>query len=228
LLRLLRTNLGWRGPFPLTAGVWEASVMSSPSAQVWIPSRDAGPPVVEGLFVQLLVGEEGEFAGAEPSELPQEVEGRMAGEALRLACLFQALGYFGRCSFDAVLVGTGTAGPELRWIECNGRWGGVSIPMTLVNRLCGDWREHPFVVVQESDLKMPARSFDEVLRLLPACLFRAIPRPHGVVLMSPRGFEAGTDMQFVAVGCSVAEARTWAERARNILLAGGTAHRSAR
>ena len=40
-----------------------------------------GPPLVEGLFVQMLTGAEGEFIGAEPSRLPAVVEQRMVEEA---------------------------------------------------------------------------------------------------------------------------------------------------
>ena len=44
---------------------------------------------------------------------------------------------------DAILIGESLADARLHWIECNGRWGGVSIPMTLANRLTGDWARHP-------------------------------------------------------------------------------------
>lgn len=104
-LRRLLGALGWRGTFPLVAGVWESPVVASPSAQLWLPDRDAGPPNVEGLFVQVLTGAEGEFIGAEPSRLPAVVEQRMVDEAVRIGTLFQAPGYLGRCSLDAVLVG---------------------------------------------------------------------------------------------------------------------------
>src|SRR5690606_34224305 len=72
---------------------------------------------------------------------------RIAREAVLLASLFQQLGYFGRCSFDTILVGPDPATAEVHWAECNGRGGGTSIPMTLVNRLTGDWAETPLAVV---------------------------------------------------------------------------------
>ena len=52
-----------------------------------------------------------------------------------LTVLFQELGYVGRCSFDMVLVGESIDNCRVEFIECNARWGGTSIPMTLVNRL---------------------------------------------------------------------------------------------
>src|SRR5690606_17302709 len=113
-----------------------------PSVQLWIPPRPAAEegapadPVVEGVFTQLL-GSAGEFMGGAPSRLPAAVQARLAQEAVYLGGLLQALGYVGRCSLDAILVGDDPHGATPHWIECNGRWGGMSIPMTLANRLVG-------------------------------------------------------------------------------------------
>lgn len=63
-----------------------------------------------------------------------------------LASLFQRLGYVGRCSFDMILVGDGVHNCRLEMIECNGRWGGTSLPMTLMNRIFGDWSRQPYAV----------------------------------------------------------------------------------
>jgi Pre ATP-grasp domain len=148
-LRRALHGAGWRGRFPLLVTGWEQPVAANPSVQLWIPDGAAGPPVVEGIFEQRLAGEAGLFAGAAPSDLPLGWQRRLAAEASRLACLFQDLGYFGRCSCDAILVGEDPASWQLHWIECNGRWGGTSIPMTLANRLVGNWRRRPFVVVDK-------------------------------------------------------------------------------
>ena len=96
---------GWRGRFPLLVTGWEQPVATNPSVQLWIPDSTAGPPLVEGVFEQHLAGEAGLFAGAAPSDLPLGWQRRLAVEASRLASLFQDLGYFGRCSCDAILVG---------------------------------------------------------------------------------------------------------------------------
>ena len=40
-------------------------------------------------------------------------------------------------SLDALLTGQDMSNAELHWIECNGRWGGVSIPMTAARNLPG-------------------------------------------------------------------------------------------
>lgn len=217
-LRRLLCGLGWRGRFPLIAGVWESRVVASPSAQLWIPSAAAGPPAVEGLFVQTLAGAEGEFIGAEPARLAADVEARMVDEALRIGTLFQRLGYFGRCSLDAVLVGEDAEDADLRWIECNGRWGGVSIPLALVNRLAGSGDALPFVVVQELGADVPAMPFDGVLRRLAGMLWQP-GAAAGIVLLSPRLLESGQGLHFVVLAPTIDAARALVRRARRALLA---------
>jgi hypothetical protein len=64
---------------------------------VWIPRREEGPPIVEVLFTQAVSGDEGEFVGAEPSDLPKPLEQRIVTGAACLAQYFQNLGYFGQC-----------------------------------------------------------------------------------------------------------------------------------
>ena len=216
-LRRLLVALGWRGTFPLVAGVWESPVVASPSAQLWLPARDEGAPQIEGLFVQMLTGAEGEFVGAEPSGLPAAIEQRMAEEAMRIGTLFQALGYFGRCSLDAVLVGDSTDNAELHWIECNGRWGGVSIPLTMVNRLTPDGVRPAFVVVQQVGTELPPCGLGEVLQRAAAHLYRHGQRWKGVVFLSPRLLESGTGMHFVALAPSLDEARAEALAVRRLL-----------
>lgn len=126
---------GWTGRFPLLVEVFDLNVLSSPSVQLWIPRAGDGDPVVEGLFKQVLEGPGYSFSGAMQARFPAELEQRLAHQAQMLGQLFQELGYFGRCSFDAVLSGSSWHNAAVHWIECNGRWGGVSIPMSLVNRL---------------------------------------------------------------------------------------------
>lgn len=59
-------SLGWHDTFPLLVGLWEAPVICSPSAQLWIPTEAEGPPIIEGLFEQRLEKREGVFVGSEP------------------------------------------------------------------------------------------------------------------------------------------------------------------
>jgi hypothetical protein len=198
-------ELGWRDRYPLLAGAWESLVVASPSIQLWIPHRTMGAPVVEAVFEQIV--EEGHFVGATQSALPASWYQRVAQEAVHLGCLFQELGYFGRCSFDAVLLDSGV----LQWIECNGRWGGVSIPMTFLTRLIGH-SQRPFVIVHRSELRIPARSFADVVDRLKGRLLYRGGDPKGTVFLTADGIEQGTGFHFLVVGDTtgevLAEART--------------------
>jgi hypothetical protein len=207
----LLLRIGWRGEFPLLVTAWEHPIIASPSVQLWIPERGAGEVAVEGIFDQTVVGPARMFSGAAQTALPGRWQILLAHEAAQLGCLFQELGYFGRCSFDAILVGDHLASAELHWIECNGRWGGTSIPMTLVNRLVGDWRRRPFVVIGRSDLEAPPRPLADFLRRMEPELFRPPDGRVGLVVVSPNRIEDGSGYELVVLGDTQAAARKLAE-----------------
>lgn len=138
LQRFLRQRLhaiGWAGSYPILVGVWDNNVVCSPSVQMWIPRLDEGPPRMDGIFEQKVRGLGAAFVGGERTRLPSKVQCRLADDAHRIALVLQHIGYFGRCSFDAVIVKDKDQTLQPHWIECNGRWGGVSIPMTAAIRL---------------------------------------------------------------------------------------------
>lgn len=221
LASLLR-RLGWRRPFPLLVSVWETPVAMSPSAQLWIPHPDDGPPIVEGIFEQDVVGEAGRFSGSAPAQLAPQTIGRIAHEAALLGSLFQRLGYYGRCSFDAILVGEDPDRAVLHWVECNGRWGGTSTPMTTVNRLTGDWARAPFAIVHPDwELRL---GFDEVLDRVGDRIFRP-GDARGVVFISPGNPAIGTGIEFVAIDRDVRTARREAARVSEVLRAAGAVPR---
>ncbi|MDX1384777.1 MAG: hypothetical protein R3190_14085 [Thermoanaerobaculia bacterium] len=124
----------WDGSEEVLAVAWEQTPWS-PSTQIWIPPVEAGPPILEGIYEQILKGDEGIFVGSRPSTLPEAIHLRLGEASLRIASALQELGYVGRCSFDHLVIGDPAGEPELRFTECNGRWGGTSIPMSLVDRL---------------------------------------------------------------------------------------------
>lgn len=219
LLALLAA-IGWSGAYPLLVEVWESPVVANPSVQLWIPRPDEGPPVVEGLFEQVIEGLEGEFIGAVPAQLPQAWRRRLAGEALLIARLFQHLGYFGRCSFDAIVAGADLARAELHWIECNGRWGGVSVPMTLANRLSGCGPVLQPVVVQRARFALQKRPFATLLADFSDMLFQPGGR-EGVVFLTPFCFERGTGIHFMALAATLERARALAARTQARLRDGG-------
>lgn len=205
-LRELFAGLGWTEPFPTLVSVWEDSVLRSPSLQGWIPRPHEGPPILEGVFDQSVTGPMGRFVGCAPSTLPEEIQEHIAAEGGRIFLLFQKLGWYGRCSLDTILVGAELGSAALHWVECNGRWGGTSIPMTLVNRLTGNWAHRPFVTVgglfPDSGLH-----FGELLQDARSRLFDpAVGR--GLVFLGPGPREVGTGFAVLWVGRSLDEART--------------------
>lgn len=124
----------WVGDEAVLAVAWEQAE-HSPSTQLWIPPIGKGAPRLDGVYEQLLMGERKVFMGSRPSTLPEEVNRRLASGSLDVAWGLQALGYVGRCSFDFLVVGDPQADFEIRFTECNGRWGGTSTPMSLLDRL---------------------------------------------------------------------------------------------
>jgi hypothetical protein len=124
----------WDGREGVLAVTWEQTQLS-PSTQLWIPLPGEGPPLLEGIYEQILTGEERTFVGSRPTTLPDAVNQALADAGLILARGLQQLGYVGRCSFDHLVLGDVEGDFTLRFVECNGRWGGTSIPMTLVDRL---------------------------------------------------------------------------------------------
>lgn len=215
VLRLLARR-GWSGGFPLLVGAWDCKVLASPSVQIWIPSRDDSLPVVEGVFDQAIGDEEGTFVGAMPCELPDALRFRLAGEALQLACLFQQMGYFGRCSFDAVVAGNTVATARPHWIECNGRWGGTSIPMTLANRLLGDWKRRALLIIQRTDLRNAPCDLPAALDRLGPLAFRD-RGDEGIVILTPGGLETGSGVHFMSLARSRDEAHRQARAAESLL-----------
>jgi hypothetical protein len=125
----------WEGGEDVLAVRWEQAT-SSPSTQWWLPPSGGGKPILGGVYEQILAGEEGVFVGSRPSGLATEVEERIVSQSGQVADALQRLGYVGRCSFDHLVLPDG----RVVFTECNGRWGGTSTPMNLVDRLYPDGR----------------------------------------------------------------------------------------
>lgn len=208
---------GWKCRYPLLVGIWDHPVIASPSVNLWIPKRDEGAPIIEGLFTQALAGKGAEFIGAEPCDLPNALEERIVWGASCLAQYFQNLGYFGRCGFDLILVGGSLEKAEVHWIECNGRWGGVSIPITVANRLIGDWARKFVIVVQQTKLAMPPRSFPSILDTLKDNLFDPSGDQQGIVLLAPGRLVDGSGMNLMVLADSKCDGRWRLQTAMGIL-----------
>lgn len=205
-LRQLRDRLlknlqlaGCENRFPMLVEVWDANVVANPSVQTWIPRATEGRPVIEGIFEQILSGDRAAFAGAAPADPPQHIETALCRDALRLALLFQRLGYFGRCSFDTVVTGQNGTADRIYWIECNARWGGASVPMTLVNRLTPKGPPPHYVIVQSDTGAVPPLPFSKAL-LDFSDLALSPDLQAGVLFLSPNLIEAGLGTHFLAFG----------------------------
>jgi len=120
---------------------------------------------LDGIYEQILKGEEKVFVGSRPSTLPDAVNQDLATGALMVATALQELGYVGRCSFDHLVTGDPTGNFQTVFTECNGRWGGTSTPMSLLDRLL----HGPRPAYRAQDVVFPeliGASFQDLLELV--------------------------------------------------------------
>jgi hypothetical protein len=199
-LKTLLGEFNWNGEDYLLVGSWETEVLSTPSSQIWIPPVEEGPPLVEGLYVQMLEGMEGMFVGSRPHDFPRQLQETMVNQSWLLALLFQYLGYVGRCSFDMILVGDELDSCHLQFVECNGRWGGTSIPMTLMNRLFGDWADHPYSALEIVLPGLERVTFDELLHHLQPDVFDVRTARGRFLLYNPRALTVRPGLNALALG----------------------------
>ncbi len=211
VLSMLRGR-GWRGRYPVLVGLWETDILASPSVQLWIPQRSHGHPIIEGIFEQHLAGPTAEFVGAVPTKLPQPLVDRLAGQAMRLACLCQDVGYFGRCSLDCLITSAARNQPKIHWVECNGRWGGVSVPMTLANRLLAPECGHGIVIVQNMTVPLAVDDVSEAHAKLADLLFGS-GSDEGIVPLSGSCLARGMGLHFMALSETQERAETIASQA---------------
>ncbi|MGA7495797.1 MAG: hypothetical protein WBX00_03635 [Isosphaeraceae bacterium] len=204
LERLIRP-LCWDRRNPLLVGCWETDVIGTPSVQLWIPPRLQGPPMVEGIFAQVLVNCEGSFQGSCKADLPGPLGQEIVTRSWLLAELFQRLGYVGRCSFDLILVGDDLGSCRIEFIECNGRWGGTSGPMTLMNRLFGDWTAQPYASSQDHLEGLNRLRFLDLLDGLQSDLYDRRTGRGWIILYNPLQIASSSGISFLVLGSSWSE-----------------------
>ncbi|MGA8346842.1 MAG: hypothetical protein WB773_03390 [Isosphaeraceae bacterium] len=205
MLKHLIRPLCWDRRNPLLVGCWETDVIGTPSVQLWIPPRLQGPPMVEGIFAQVLVNCEGTFQGSCKADLPGPLGQEVVTRSWLLAELFQRLGYVGRCSFDLILVGDDLGSCRLEFIECNGRWGGTSGPMTLMNRLFGDWTAQPYASSQDHLEGLNRLRFLDLLDGLQSDLYDRRTGRGWIILYNPVQIASSSGISFLALGSSWSE-----------------------
>ena len=210
--------LGWDGSFPLQVIAWELALSSSPSVQVWIPLPNRGQPIVEAIFEQHCSGLAREFDGARPYPSTGRWQSIIAQQGFEIGRVLQHLGYYGRCSFDAIIVGTDDSDAQLHWVECNGRWGGVSLPLTLNRRLDrGRTASMPFVVCEQAHQQLPGRHLRTVIETLEPWLYRSGLRDDGVILLSPGRLLDGSGFELMSRAQDIDGAAQTAARASALL-----------
>ena len=217
-LSKMMTLLGWADSFPLKVEIWEKPILTSPSAQIWIPHKSESLPLIEGIFEQVIEGAEGKFIGAIKSRMPDCFQQKFAEQAMALAFLFQQLGYFGRCSLDALVIGSDYKNAKIHWVECNGRWGGVSVPMTLVNRLFPDPLTFEIVIIQQVNNKRPKKMFQDIVDDLEDLLYCHGKTSEGVVLLTPTVFESGSGVHYMTIAKTLERAQQLSHQAMDRLV----------
>lgn len=185
----------------------------SPSTQLWIPPVDEGPVRLDGVYEQILDGVERVFVGSRPSTLPEALNEALGAASVQVATVLQAMGYVGRCSFDFIVTGDVNGAFEARFTECNGRWGGTSTPMHLVDRLHGSGSVGPKVrpAYIATDLYLPERlsgmSFEGLKARLGADLYDAATGTGRFVLYNVGPLKRNRKFDLVSLGESAEDAR---------------------
>jgi hypothetical protein len=171
---LIKTKLwalNWNGFSSLCVVRWYDNVLSSPSAHLWIPPLEQGPPIVEGIFDQLLEGETKIFSGSKTALLPDKLRSDITQKTFRLGVFLQELGYVGRCSFDTIIHGPSFSAAKPKFVECNGRWGGTSLPMSLYKRIFGDTSSIGFLARDYMDSRLIGHGFNDLMKAFHGILF---------------------------------------------------------
>ena len=197
-----RTN--WAAPEPVLVVAWEQAV-ASPSTQWWIPTPADGPPRLDGIYEQILEGEERLFVGSRPSTLPAPVNRTLAASSGQVAGALQALGYVCRCSFDHLGLGEPRGEFTVRFTECNGRWGGTSTPMHLVDRVVAGprprYRAQDFV-----HERLLSVAFGELLERVGADAFDARTQTGRYIFYNVGPLAGCGKLDVIALGATQAEA----------------------
>lgn len=177
----------------------------SPSTQLWIPPLGLGDPRLDGIYEQILEGEEGLFVGSRPSALPDAVNRVLGTTALHVAAALQELGYAGRCSFDHLVTGEPEDEFHTVFTECNGRWGGTSTPMSLLDRLVNGPRP-PYRAQDVVFPSMVGARLEDLLGSLGDSLYRTATGTGRFVLYNVGPLEEHGKLDVISIGVNQEDA----------------------
>ncbi|MEQ8211509.1 MAG: hypothetical protein RH917_16915 [Lacipirellulaceae bacterium] len=197
----------WDGQSELIINCWETAIACSPSAQLWIPPPQQGGPIIEGIFMQAMSDRLTDFKGSEAAVLPEPQMQEIVDKSYLISLLFQRLGYMGRCSFDLLLVGDGLEDSRVEFIECNGRWGGTSAPMTLMNRLFDDWKEQPYISRIVTVNHLSSVGFSELKDSLTDILYSQSAKNGRVIIILPGRVAFCSEIELIILGSTTIEAK---------------------
>ena len=190
---------GWADSYPILVGVWETDVTCTPSVQLLIPQLTEGPPVSHGVFEQQVFGDAAAFVGAIRSTLPDAVQCDLVAQSVKIATVLQHLGYYGRCSFDAVICSRLMDPNTIHWIECNGRWSGVSIPLAILHAIA-PVQDALGVMVTQYPLPGVTVTASQAVKTLDGGLYHHATSADGVILLSPPPSASGSIANMLAFG----------------------------
>ncbi len=110
--------------------------------------------------------------------------------------------YLGACSLDAVLRRAKSGRRELHWIECNGRWSGVSIPLAAGTEILGGTDPKGILIVQDFLPASTAMDTETISALLGDLLFRRGVTQDDIVILSPPHSVDGVSLNAMALSDS--------------------------
>ena len=196
----------WPGDEPVLVVAWE-DARFSPSTQWWIPPAGQGPPRLDGIYEQILEGDRKVFVGSRPASLPPLAHQTLSDAAARVAAALQELGYVGRASFDHLILDEEESGggPRIRFTECNGRWGGTSTPMVLVDRVV-DGPRPPYRAQDFVHPRLVGLTFEEILARLGDQVFDRRSRRGRYLLYNVGPLSGFGKLDVIAIGAHQSDA----------------------
>lgn len=139
------------------------------------------------------------------SGLPRAIRHDFMTRSWLICRVFQQLGYVGRCSFDALVVGRDLASARVKFVECNGRWGGTSTPMNLMTRVFGDFRTIPYKAQDYVDERLCGLGFPQLIDLFGNSLYDRRTGRGRVLLYNVGGVGEHGKFDMVVTGRSYAD-----------------------
>lgn len=195
---------------------WLTDVHGSPSVQLWIPPT--GTPLVEGIYDQLFYADDPHvFLGSIPSQRPAHQQQALAHTGAMIGHVFQLLGYVGRCSFDTILSGPSANEAGVRYVECNGRWGGTSTPMTLNNRVFGDYRQQPYVASDFDDERLKGMLFQDFVSIFDDILYDVRTQQGWAIVYNVGCLQPAGKLDIMTLGATFEEAQKRQEMFRELV-----------